>query len=192
MHLKPEVRVLGIDDSPLLSDRILVVGALMRGGDWLDGVLRTYVTRDGTDATGRLATMIRESKHYGQIRVVMLNGVTFGGFNVVDLEELHAITGLPAIAVMRRVPDLESIRAALANLPDSEQRYQAILNAGPLAEVRTQWRGGPVYLQHKGLDKEDASALVSACAVHSRVPEPLRVAHLIATGIVLGESSKRA
>jgi hypothetical protein len=33
--------------------------------------------------------------------------------------------------------------------------------------------------------------IVAATAVHSRIPEPLRIAHLIATGIVLGESSKR-
>lgn len=192
MHLKPEIRLLGIDDSPLLSDRILVVGALMRGGEWLDGVLRTYITRDGIDANERIAAMVNLSKHYGQIRIVMLNGVTFGGFNVVDLEELHYATKLPVIAVMRRLPDMESIRLALDNLPDPEQKYRAIRNAGPITEVRTPWRGQPVYIQCKGIEKADAAEVVAGSAVHSRVPEPLRVAHMIATGIVLGESSKRA
>lgn len=192
MYRKPEIRILGIDDSPLLSDRILVVGALMRGCGWLDGVLQTYVDRDGVDGNERIAALINGSKHCGQIRIVMLNGITFGGFNVVDLEELHQATKLPVIAVMRRVPDLESIRAALDNLPDPEHRYQAILNAGPITEVNTPWRGHPVYIQCKGIDKADAAKIVADCAVHSRIPEPLRVAHLIATGIVLGESSKRA
>ncbi len=192
MHLKPEIRLLGIDDSPLLSDRILVIGALMRGGDWLDGVLSTYITRDGTDANERLATMINESKHYGQIRAIILNGVTFGGFNVVDIRQLHRATDLPVIAVMRRLPDMASIRAALGNLPDPERRYQAILNAGEITEVQTPWRGGPVYIQCQGIDKTDAAGIVVASAVHSRIPEPLRAAHLIATGVVLGESSKRA
>ena len=164
----------------------------MRGGDWLDGVLSTYIERDGTDATGQIAAMVRESRHYGQIRAVLLNGVTFGGFNVVGLKELHRATGLPAIAVMRRMPDMQSIRAALDNLPDPEQRYRAILSAGEIVEVQTPWQGGPVYIQCQGIDKADAAALVAASAVHSRIPEPLRAAHLIATGVILGESSKRA
>ena len=189
---KPEIRILGIDDSPLLSDRILVVGALLRGGDWVDGVLSTCIARDGTDAGERLAAMITGSKHYSQIRVVMLNGVTFGGFNVVDNQELHRATGLSVIAVMRHLPDMASIRAALDNLPDPELRYQAILNAGPIAEVQTSWRGQPVYIQCQGIETAAAAELVTATAVHSRLPEPLRLAHLIATGIVLGESSKRA
>ena len=192
MYLKHEIRILGIDDSPLLSDRILIVGALTRGGDWLDGVLSTYVTRDGTDATESLATMVNHSKHYGQIRIIMLNGVTFGGFNVVDLKELYDSTKLPVIAVMRRVPAMDSIRAALDNLPDPERRYQAILNAGPITEVQTPWRGGPVHIQCKGIETTAAATVVAGSAIHSRLPEPLRLAHLIATGIVLGESSKRA
>ena len=192
MPHKHEIRILGIDDSPLLSDRIMIVGALTRGGDWLDGVLRTYITRDGTDATYSLANLVNHSKHYGQIRIIMLNGVTFGGFNVVDLGELHDATRLPVIAVMRRVPDMGRIRAALDNLPDPEQRYQAILNAGTITEVQTPWRGGPVHIQCKGIEKTDAATVVAGCAIHSRVPEPLRIAHMIATGIVLGESSKRA
>jgi endonuclease V-like protein UPF0215 family len=111
---------------------------------------------------------------------------------VVDIPQLYHATELPVIAVMRHLPDMDSIRAALDNLPDPERRYQAILHAGEITEVHTPWRGGPVYIQCQGIDKTDAAGIVAATAVHSRIPEPLRIAHLIATGIVLGESSKRA
>ena len=97
MHLKPEMRIIGIDDSPLVAKDVLVVGAVLRGGGWLDGLLSTHIEKDGTDATERLASMITESRNYGQLRVVMLNGVTFGGFNVVDIVELHRRTQLPVI-----------------------------------------------------------------------------------------------
>ncbi len=192
MHLKPEMRIIGIDDSPLVGRDILVVGAILRGGSWLDGLLSTHIEKDGTDATERLASMITESRNYGQIRVAMLNGVTFGGFNVVDIADLHRRTQIPVIAVTRRLPDMESIRRALENLPRPELRYQAILKAGEINEVRTKWRGSPVYFQCKGMEKEDAARLIVDTAVHSRLPEPVRVAHIIATGIVLGESSRRA
>jgi endonuclease V-like protein UPF0215 family len=186
------MRIVGIDDSPLVSKDVLIVGAVLRGGSWLDGLLSTHIEKDGTDATERLASMITESRNYGQLRVAMLNGVTFGGFNVADIADLHRRTQMPVIAVTRRLPDLGSIRRALENLPEPELRYQAIHNAGEISEVRTRWRGGPVYFQCKGIEKEDAARLIVETALHSRLPEPVRVAHIIATGIVLGESSRRA
>lgn len=192
MHLKPEIRIVGVDDSPLLSEQVLVVGAVMRGGDWLDGVVRTDITRDGMDATERIACMIGDSKYAGEIRVIMLNGVTFGGFNVVDTALLSDMTGIPVISVMRRKPDLDSIYRALQNLSEPEHRYDLINRAGKIVEVQTQDRGAPIYIQYKNLSEAEAVKIVVGCSIHSRIPEPLRVAHLIATGIVLGESSKRA
>lgn len=190
LHLKPELRILGIDDSPLLSTDILVVGAVMRGGDWLEGVVRTCITKDGLDATEKLIEMVKGSRHYGQIRVVMLNGITMGGFNVVDMEALSEGTDTPVISVMRRLPDMESIKSALNNLGEPERRYGLILKAGKAVEVPTK-RGEPVYMQYKGIDEASAIEIVRTSSTHSRIPEPIRVAHLIATGIVLGESSRR-
>ncbi len=162
----------------------------MRGGDWLEGVVRTYITKDGLDATERLTEMVRESKHFGQIRVVMLNGVTMGGFNVVDMDALYENTGIPVISLMRKLPDMESIRSALDNLTDPEYRYSLILKAGHAIEVPME-RGEPVYIQIKGMDEKTAVHIVLSSATHSRIPEPVRVAHLIATGVILGESSRR-
>ncbi len=192
MYSKPEIRILGIDDSPLVSKDVLVIGAILRGGSWLDGLLSTHIEKDGMDATGRIAAMISGSRSYGQLRIVMLNGVTFGGFNVVDIEALHDLTGLPVIAVMRKMPDMDSIRIALAHLTEPERRYAMIAHAGNIREVQTGWRGGPVYYQCKGIEKDDAARLIMDTAVHSRLPEPIRIAHIIATGVVLGESSRRA
>jgi endonuclease V-like protein UPF0215 family len=192
VYSKPELRIIGIDDSPLVSRDVLVVGAILRGGDWLDGVLSTHIEKDGLDATERIASMLSGSRNYGQLRVVMLNGVTFGGFNVVDIEALSDSIGLPVIAVMRKLPDMAGISRALENLDEPDRRYEMILKAGKISEVKTKWRGGPVYFQCKGIEKEDAARLIVDTAIHSRLPEPVRVAHIIATGVVLGESSRRA
>jgi endonuclease V-like protein UPF0215 family len=162
----------------------------MRGGDWLEGVVRTHIKKDGMDATERISDMVKASKHFGQIRVVMLNGVTMGGFNVVDMEALFENTGIPVVSVMRRLPDMDSIKSALNNLSEPERRYSLMLKAGKAVEVPTK-RGEPIYMQYNGIDEESALRIVNSSATHSRIPEPVRVAHLIATGIVLGESSRR-
>ena len=159
----------------------------MRGGGWLEGVLSTYIRKDGLDATSKLVDMVKGSKHYGQIRVAMLSGVTMGGFNVVDMEELYRYTGIPVISVIRRPPDMDSIRRALENLSEPGQRLEAMLRAGDAIELSSR-RGKPVYVQYKGLDADSVLSIVRSSSLHSRLPEPLRVAHLIATGIILGDS----
>ncbi|HJW97879.1 MAG TPA: DUF99 family protein, partial [Candidatus Bathyarchaeia archaeon] len=118
--IKPEIRVLGVDDGffiPHSKGFAPVIGVVFRGGYWLDGVVSTKVEIDGFDATDKIASMIVNSAHYRQVRVVMLDGITFAGFNVVDLKKLGAETKLPVIAITRDKPDLDDIRAALKKLP---------------------------------------------------------------------------
>ena len=93
--IKPEIRVLGIDDgafTPHVEGLATVVGVVFRGGYWLDGVISTKVEVDGFDATDKIVSMITASPHYKQLRVILLNGVTCAGFNVVDIKKLYEET----------------------------------------------------------------------------------------------------
>jgi endonuclease V-like protein UPF0215 family len=191
-HIKDEIRILGIDDSALISDTITIVGAFFRGGQWLDGVLRSEVTRDGMDATERISSMVRRSKHFPQIRVVMLDGVTYGGFNPVDIVRLNDETGIPFIVIMRNLPDFRKIEAALSWLPEKDERLRIIRKAGHISKVVTKEELNPVFIQCCGIDAVSAERVVKLSSTRSNIPEPLRVAHLIATGIVLGESRGKA
>ncbi|MCD4820714.1 MAG: DUF99 family protein [Methanococcoides sp.] len=191
-HIKSEIRILGIDDSALISDDILIVGAFFRGGQWLDGVMRSSIRRDGMDATERIAEMVTSSKHYGQIKVIMLDGVTYGGFNPVDIVSLYEGTEIPVIVIMREVPDLEKIKDALSNLPDPEERSLIILRAGAITRVVSKDPSNPIFIQCAGIDAEKAGDVVRLSSTRSNVPEPLRVAHMIATGIICGESRGKA
>jgi endonuclease V-like protein UPF0215 family len=184
--IKPEIRVLGVDDGffiPHTEGLVSVIGVVFRGGYWLDGVIHTKVAIDGFDATDNIASMINNSPHHKQLRVIMLNGVTFAGFNVVDIKTLNAETGLPVIAVTREKPDLAGIREALKNLPESETRWKAVLNAGEIHEVSTRSEKEKVFMEVAGLDVDDARRIVRLTSTRSSIPEPLRVAHLVASGI---------
>lgn len=184
--IKPEIRVLGVDDGafkPHVKGQVPVIGVVFRGGYWLDGVMHTKIEVDGFDATDRISSMITSSSHHKQLQVVMLNGVTFAGFNIVDVEVLHAATKLPVITVTREKPDFGSIRKALQNLPNSEERWEAILSAGEPVEVSTRSAEAKVYMQTVGVSKEDAEKILRLTSTRSNIPEALRVAHLIASGI---------
>jgi len=184
--IKPEIRVLGVDDgvfTPHVEGLVPVVGVVFRGGYWLDGVMHTKVEVDGFDATSKIASMILNSPHYKQLRVIMLNGITFAGFNVVDIKKLNMKTKLPVIAVTREKPNITEIREALKNLPKSEERWKAMLNAGEIVEVSTRSENEKIYMQISGMFEEDARKILRLTSTRSNIPEALRAAHLIASGI---------
>lgn len=51
---------------------------------------------------------------------------------------------------------------------------------------------GGVWVQRAGLSLDEAAALLAATTTQGRIPEPLRVAHLVAGGVGRGESRGRA
>jgi endonuclease V-like protein UPF0215 family len=186
--IKPEIRVLGVDDgafTPHTKGYAEIVGVVFRGGYWLDGVMHTKVKVDGFDATNKIATMITNSPHYKQLRIIMLNGVTFAGFNVVDIKKLNTKTKLPIITVTHEKPHPAEIRKALKNLPKPEERWKTMQNAGKTFAVSTRNKSEKVYMQISGILEEDAKKILRLTSTRSNIPEALRVAHLIASGITV-------
>lgn len=184
--MKPEIRVLGIDDcafKPHVKGQVRIIGVVFRGGYWLDGLMHTKIDVDGFDATEKIVSMIIGSSHYQQLRVILLNGITFAGFNIVDVKALNLATNLPVITVTREKPDFTDIHKALQNLPKSEERWKAILSAGEPVEVSTRNAKAKVYMQTAGVSKEDAEKILRLTSTRSNIPEALRVAHLIASGM---------
>jgi uncharacterized protein len=188
--IKSEIRVVGIDDGRFVSHTkgtVTVVGVVYRGGCWFEGVMHTKISIDGLDATAKLAAMIKDSRYYGELRVVVLDGITFAGFNVVDISKLSAAVGLPVISVVRDKPDLDEIKCALKNLSEFEQRWHSMQNAGKLFVIEVRDGENPVYVQTAGVLIEDAKTILRITSTRSNIPEPLRVAHLIASELTDGK-----
>jgi len=189
--IKNEIRILGVDDSPFPShtkEELLLVGTVFRGGSWLDGVLSTYIHGDGTDATEKIIDMVINSRNLGQLGVIMLDGITFGGFNLVNIRQIFEATGIPVIVIMRRIPNFNRIKKALERFEDFEDKWANILEAGQVYKVNN----NSIYMQIYGIKREDAEDIVKLSTTRSTIPEPLRVAHIIAAGIITGESKGSA
>ncbi len=182
-----EVRVLGIDDGPFnkKDKNVLVVGVLFRGGEFLDGVLSTKVKIDGRDSTNKLIKMINSSKFRINLKAIFLDGIALGGFNVINIEQLHEKTKIPVIVVMRNYPNYQKIYSALDK---AKLKVQKKL----IEKLNKPVNAGKIFIQTAGLSFDEAKKLVDLTIRHAFIPEPLRVAHLIASGIVKGESKGRA
>jgi endonuclease V-like protein UPF0215 family len=187
--IKPEIRIIGWDDAPFtFKDKdTLVVGVICRGGVQIDGVITSRITVDGNDATDKIAEAINKSRHKDQLRVMMLDGITFGGFNIVDIKELNKKTSLPVIAIISENPDIQAIKKSLLKFPDFKKRWRLIEAAGSInkLEVKNRVLKGRrmLYYQYAGIEKRDCENIINLTAVNSVIPEPLRTAHIICSGI---------
>lgn len=185
---------MGIDDGsfePHTKGKTWLVGAVLRGGHWIDGVLTDRIEIDGIDATPTLIEMINRSRHKDQLRVIMTSGITFAGFNVLDVNEVFENTGLPVIVVSKKNPDLPAVKSALQNFSDWRERWKILCSAGEISSIEPEefgGRGGPIYIQTAGIRRSDAKEVIRTTVTRGSIPEPLRVAHLIATGVSRGES----
>jgi len=192
--LKSEIRILGFDDGAFTAkskDPVIVIGVVFRGGKFIDGALKTEVTVDGTDATEKIEKLINTSRHKQQLKVIMFDGITVGGFNVIDVKKIHEQTRIPVIVINRKRPDLKKVKEALKKFDDFESRWKAIEDAGPIRECSIK-DFKSVYYQNIGMDEGTAEEVIKLSCTRSFIPEPLRVAHLIATAVVRGESYGRA
>jgi endonuclease V-like protein UPF0215 family len=180
---KLRTNVIGFDDAPLPRDHrgdVLLVGAVC-SRTRLDGVVSARVRRDGSNATRVMVEAIQRSQFAEHVRAVLLQGIAVAGFNVVDVHALHDALGIPVVAIVRRQPDYASIRRALfARVPGAARKWRLIERAGKLDPVRG------VLVQRVGITIDHARELLAATTLHGNLPEPLRLAHLIAGGVTPG------
>jgi endonuclease V-like protein UPF0215 family len=187
--IKPEIRIIGWDDAPFaFRDReTLIAGVVCRGGTQIDGLITARIKKDGLDVTDKIAGAINDSVHKEQLSVIMLDGITFGGFNITDINALLEMTGLPVMVIIRERPDMRAIRKSLSRFPDFKKRWGLIKKAGKIRETEVKNRViegvRTVYYQKAGMDESACERIINLTAVNSVVPEPVRLAHIICSGI---------
>jgi endonuclease V-like protein UPF0215 family len=183
------IRVLGVDDAHYpdkTHGSSVNIAAVICGGTRFEGMLWGSIAKDGMDATDRIVRLIRESKFAAQLHLVLLDGITFGGCNVVDLPAISRELNLPVVAFMRRPPNMETFRRVVHSLPNSEERWRRTKAAGQVQQL-----DGWVF-QCAGEKPEVLARVLSRLTDNGKVPEVLRLAHLIGSAVMLGESTNRA
>ena len=190
--VKPQIRVVGFDDgtfsfsSKLNREKTILIGVVMKGSQEVVGVLSRWITVDGTDTTDAMVEAVLSSR-FKDLRVILLKGITYAGFNVVDLERLRKETGLPVVVVVRKRPDIGAMEEALRkHFQDADERISLLRKAPPLVELIPD----KLYIQALGVDSETAAEIVRVTTRTGLIPEPLRLAHMIASAVMTGESTR--
>jgi hypothetical protein len=155
-------------------------------GTRFEGLVWGRVRRDGWNATEEIVRLLRDGKFLPQLHLVLLDGVSFGGLNLVDLPALARALGRPCVAVMRVAPDLAAMERAVRRLPRASRRLALLRAAGPIHSA------GPFTFQVAGAEAAAVGEALARLTDRGAVPEPLRLAHLVGAAVRRGESGRRA
>ena len=188
MRLPPFPRAAGFDDAPFVKRpgaHVPLVGVVCAGTRF-EGLVWGGVRRDGWTATDEVCRLLVGGKFLAQLHLVLLDGIAFGGLNMVDLPRLAHTLGKPCVAVMRRLPDLEGMERAMRQRPRAERRLELLRRAGPIHQL------GGFTFQVQGAEPPWVAQALARLTDRGRVPEALRLAHLIGSAVITGERSKRA
>ena len=180
--------VLGVDDAPFEKGQraaVPIVGVMMEGADLVESVAIGSFAVDGHDATGFLSEWISGLRSFASLQAVFLGGITLAGLGTVDVAALATRLGVPVLSATRRDPIGSRLDDALRAAGFDERL--AITRAAPPAFRLLEG----LFVSHAGIDREGARRITRATLRKSNVPEPLRMAHLVARALVYGESRGR-
>lgn len=177
-------RILGVEDGSFeafsaASRSTYLCGVAMDSGVITD-VRLAEISVDGMDATDGLLGIMEGLK----LDAVILGGITFAGFNVLNPFRVLEEKMVPLIVYSGVRPDNESmLRALKAHFGDWEARWGIVERLGDVHEAVT-FSGEPgIYFEAVGCEPSWAEEVLRSAAAVSRIPEPVRVAGIIARGL---------
>lgn len=182
LNVFQKMQVVGVEDGSFkkgVTKKTLLAALLFRGLE-IDDVKFAKIKVDGLNATEEVVKILNEWK----FDAVMLAGVSFGGFNIIDPTALFKKFRKPVIIISRTKPDNKAVKHALqAHFRDWQIRWDVFKKLGPIRKVKVLAKEKPLYIEILGKDAQWANNLIRALTVCGRVPEPLRVARLVARGL---------
>jgi uncharacterized protein len=177
-------KIIGVDDGAFHlrrgADGSAIIVAVLFHGSRICAARIGRIAVDGIDATSVLMALLKPLAY----EVVMLSGISFGGFNLVDIKHLSGEIGKPVIAVIGERPNNTDVRHALrGHFEDWKLRWRIVRNAGSVYSCRPFFNEPQVYFEVKGGSPSFARKFITSSSMISRLPEPIRVAGLLARGL---------
>jgi len=174
--------IVGVEDGSFqkgITRRALFAVVLFKGLE-IENIKITKIAVDGLDATEKLAEVLNK----WDFATVMLAGVSFAGFNIIDPTAIHEKFEKPVIIVTRTKPDNKAVKRALQrHFEDWKMRWKVFEKLGSFHQVTALADEPPLYVEAIGANVKWTCNLIQALSVCCRVPEPIRVARLIARGL---------
>jgi len=182
LNVLRNLSVVGVEDGSFqkgLTLKTFLAVVLFKGTRIAD-IKVAKITVDGFDATEIFSKILMN----WMFEVVMLAGISFAGFNVIDPFLIYEKFMKPVIVVTRNKPDNKAVKKALQrHFADWKLRWKPFAKLDGFNQVIILADKLPLYFNVVGASVEWAANVIHALSICGRIPEPLRVARLIARGI---------
>lgn len=178
------LRTLGIAESFVkgVSEKSILAGVVMKADMGIDDLVVARVTVGGMDATEKIIMMYNELDR-DDINLLMLNGCVISWYNVIDLNRVAEEASLPLICVTYDASEgLEKYFIELFP-EDWETRVEVYHKNKSRIPIKLD-TGYKIYIRVIGMNFEKAKEIINKYTWHGSIPEPLRVARLIARSVV--------
>ena len=174
--MKEGIRILGVDDSAfsIEHEESVITGVVYRGTEFIEEIVSAKVKVDGNDADEKLLQLFNACSNHKQIKVILVDGLSFAGLNPIDIRKISRETGKPVIAVTANQPDREKFKEALENNGKKTEHLQKLDGYS-----KENLEDGPIYFQYAGTNRQNAVEYIKKSIINGRTPEPIRVAHMI-------------
>lgn len=181
MTLKEKGRILGLDDGPFsrpVDKFASFVGVLMRLDGRIEGIRIGRLPVDGDEAESAISGMV-DSIGKDNINLIMSEGITFAGFDIVDPDKIFRETGIPYVSITQSYADIGAMEAALSK--HGELKKASKLKS--LNPVRCRINGGEFVVNYAGISEMEALKILEKSMLVGNVPEPVRIANMMAGAI---------
>lgn len=174
--------VVGVEDGSFQKgiSKTAILAVVLFNGTKIEKIKAKRIAVDGLDATEKLVDAFRKL----EFEAVFLSGISFAGFNIVDPMVIHEIYKRPVIVISRTKPNNVAVKRALKKyFEDWKKRWEVFKKIGHVYRILVVTGEPLVYVETVGISIKQAQNIIRSFAFCGRMPEPIRVARLIARGL---------
>ncbi|WP_457557333.1 endonuclease dU [Candidatus Harpocratesius sp.] len=162
-----------------------LIGVVTKGLQLMH-VSNSRITVDGDDATTQMLSIFEQNPFRNEIQIILIDSPTVAGFNIPDPFIIHEMSQIPVLLIPSN-PPTHIIAEVFENIfPDRKEDLSILKNLPPLEKIEVSVNISPTIKKKLcfhpiGISKEEVIDLLNFLTHFSAVPEPLRLAHLIAS-----------
>ena len=175
---KKAIRALGVAESFRPSaKKSTLAGVVVRTDLIVDGFVFGEATVGGDDATRSVLNMFRKLRR-ADVNLLMLSGCIISRYNIIDLDELARLSGLPVVCLTYN--ESKGIEGAIRrHFKHPEERLESYRKLGRRTSILLH-TGYKAFVRNARISDTDAKRVLDAFTLQGGVPEPVRLAKLVA------------
>ena len=164
------------------SSKSILSGVVMRRDFVIDGFVFGRTTLDGDDATDVILQMYEDLKR-PDISYLLISGLIISLYNIIDIKKIHESLQIPVIGITYH--DSKGIEDSIKHhFPNSYKpkikNYQKL----GIRKKITLHTSSDVFVRKEGCTLHDVKYLLDKLTLQGSLPEPVRVAQLLAKSLL--------